>query len=68
MLKLTQEEEANGSQEWIDKEPGHHRKIKRTGRSLGTRDHMTSGTEKIIWKIEHIETKAETTEVQKRVG
>ena len=48
MLKLTQEEEANGSKEGIDKEPGQHRKIKQTETSLGTRDLMTSETEKII--------------------
>ena len=65
VLKLIQEEEVNGNPDQIDKEPGHYKKIKKTRTRAGYSDHMTSGTEKIIWKIECIETITETTEVQK---
>ena len=65
MPKLTQEEEISGSGVGKDKELGHHKRIKKTETSLGTRDHMTGGTEKIIQKIGCTETLLEVTETRK---
>ena len=48
VLKLIQEDGVNGNPDQIDKEPGHHKKTKRTGIYLGSKDHMTNGTVKII--------------------
>ena len=50
MPRLGHEAEINGSQVEKNKEPGHHKKIKRTETKRGTRDHMTGGTE-VIWEV-----------------
>ena len=49
-----------------NKDPGHHKKIKRTETNRGTRDHMTGGTEMIIQKIKHTEILREVTEMQRQ--
>ena len=56
----------SGSQVEKDKEPGHHRRIKRTETSQDTRDYMIGGTGKIIQKIECKEILPEVTEMQRQ--